>query len=868
VTTGREGPQLQWRWATPLPIVDARVELRVDGVVVAYPVVSADGRHVSVPLAAVPAPDLARAQLWLGPRRLDAPPPVADAQRVPEPPVGPTVTAPADLGRNGTLDVQTRDYRRAGLTQKGYRSKLEVLGHAVLPVGVVDAPLVLFLHGRHQSCYGEGDDGSWPCAGESRPVPSHLGYDYLQRMLASQGYATVSVAANAVNAQDGLVSDGGASARSALVRHHLGLLARWTQDAGRPAWVGRLDLDRVVLVGHSRGGEGVNQAAIETVAGAPYRLLGQVLLGATDFMYQTAGYLPTASVLPYCDGDVFDLQAQRYVDAAATLTGDDPSLRSSVLLRGANHNYFNTEWTPGLSQAPSFDDWGQQSHPLCGRRGSTTRLSPIEQRLAAKVYAQASVEAFVDEAQRSIDVLDARLPVLMPRAGGAIAWTHAIGGNRDTVRLGAGASPRGAATACRSGRRGGGLLERAAPLCSVGLPYARQLHWTPDSGRYATVGSAVARAGLPEHLRFTWSRPGASGGLTLAAPLDLTGPGTTLDLRVIADPRHARQRFGVRLVDGDGDRWVAPVTTLRRLPGEAFLTPLWAQTLRIDVIAAPARLDLSDVRGIALSAVSDAGSVWVLDASARRTGLASVPSILLPSIRLRAVEVLEGDSPRRRIARMPFTVRGEVTRPVRVAIAVDQGTFGGRRVDDLFEVLRVAPGAAGGFIDIPYEADTVDDDPRQRQNVFAVPLRGVGVAGGPRHLTVVDDDPAAEVRFGARRSPVRYGQSMRFDVRLTGRSDRYIFVRMRGVRTPGARQLRVADVPTGWLRDQLGEVPPPGPLARHLRFVGVSLEPDRRRASFVVPLRPGRGPAVTRALTMEVGGGAVTGPRRVTIRVV
>lgn len=866
VTTTRAGePQLQWRAPTPIPVVDARVELRIDGAVAAYPVVSPDGRTVSVPLASVPAADLARAELWLSGRRLDAASQTPAAPRLPAAPLGPTVTAPAALGQPGPLDVDIVDYRRAALPEPGYRSPLEVVGHAVLPAGVPDAPLVLFLHGRHQACFGRGDDGSWPCAGQSKPVPSHLGYDYVQRMLASQGYATVSIAANAVNAQDSPLPDAGASARSSLVRHHLGLLADWTADPGRPAWTGRLDLDRVVLVGHSRGGEGVNQAAIETVAGAPYRLRGQVLLGATDFMYQTAGYLPTVSMLPYCDGDVFDLQGQRYVDAAATLTGNDPSLRSSVLVRGANHNYFNTEWTPRISQAPSFDDWGDQSHPVCGRRGSTTRLSAPEQRQVAKIYTQASVEAFLGARQRSVDVLDSGLPVLMPRAGDAIAWTHAIGGNRSTVRLGAGASALGAAGACRAGARNVGGFERAAPLCSVRLPYFRQLHWTPDSGRFATVGSAVAQAGLPRHLRFAWASPGVRGGLALRSPLDLRGARTVLDLRVIADPRQGRQRFAVRLTDADGTQWDAPATTLRRLPGEAFLTALWAQTVRIDPSAAPVGFDRSAIDSIELTGISEAGSVWVLDASARRTGLAVVPATLLPSIRLRDARVQEGDSPRRRTMRVPFTVQGDLVGPARVALAIEQHTFG-PPVRDQFRVLRLDPGQTSGFVTVPYEADTLDDDPQQAQYVYAVPLRGIGLSGGPRRAVVIDDDPPVPLRLTARRSPVRYGQAMHFDVTAAEESERFVFVAMRGVRTPGVRPLRVQDVPERWLRDQLGEVPP-GPLFGRLRFLSAFLEPGQLRSTFTVPLRPLRGPAVVRALSLRARGAALIGPREVTIRV-
>ena len=104
-----------------------------------------------------------------------------------------------------------------------------------------------------------------------------------------------------------------------------------------------------MLVGHSRGGEGVNRASIQIPLDAPYRVVGQVLLAPTDFGTQTAPYVPTVTVLPYCDGDVFDLQGQRFTDSARDLADDDTSLKSSVMVLGANHNFFNTEWTPGIA---------------------------------------------------------------------------------------------------------------------------------------------------------------------------------------------------------------------------------------------------------------------------------------------------------------------------------------------------------------------------------------------------------------------------------------------------------------------------------------------------------------------------------------
>ncbi|GAB2470170.1 hypothetical protein GCM10027030_01080 [Luteococcus sediminum] len=76
----------------------------------------------------------------------------------------------------------------------------EVTGRVVAPRAGRDLPVVVFLHGRHQWC--EEGAGEWPCAEGSSPVPNLEGYRHLQEELASRGYFTVSIDANAINAQD------------------------------------------------------------------------------------------------------------------------------------------------------------------------------------------------------------------------------------------------------------------------------------------------------------------------------------------------------------------------------------------------------------------------------------------------------------------------------------------------------------------------------------------------------------------------------------------------------------------------------------------------------------------------------------------
>jgi hypothetical protein len=78
---------------------------------------------------------------------------------------------------------------------------VEVVAEVTAPANDIGPmPLVLFLHGRHSTCYLGGPDGEesgdWPCPDGWRPVPSYTGYRYIADVLASQGYLTVSIAAN------------------------------------------------------------------------------------------------------------------------------------------------------------------------------------------------------------------------------------------------------------------------------------------------------------------------------------------------------------------------------------------------------------------------------------------------------------------------------------------------------------------------------------------------------------------------------------------------------------------------------------------------------------------------------------------------
>jgi hypothetical protein len=564
------------------------------------------------------------------------------------------------------------------------------------------------------------------------------------------------------------------------------------------------------------------------------------------------------TLLPYCDGDVFDLQGQRYVDAAATLTDDDPSLRSSVLMRGANHNFFNTEWTPGLSEAPSSDDWFNQKHPLCGRKASETRLSAAEQRRAGRTFIGASVAAFVHGDQAAVDTVDSPVPVRIPAAGNAVAWTHAIGGNRTRVALGEGAVPRGNATQCRALTPGSGPTT-AVPRC--GLEYARQLHWINAPRRFATVQAASLAAGTPRHLRMTWSDPFGSGGFTFGTPLDLSAAGSTLDLRVLGDPEAATTRFAVRLIDTDFNEWKSVPVELQKRPGGRQLAALHAQTVRIRTGNVPPEVDLDSIAAVELYQVSRKGSLWVLDASVRRTGLAPVPDVTLPSITMGRLRMEEGDSPTRRIARLPFRVNGTLTEPASFGVSIDQ-----ERGPALTELVELVPGQTGGEVEVPYRADDSYGRRQLVHFVFGAGLDDVTMKTYAGRLRIDEDDPAPTVELSAASARVRYGEDIRVEVELSAPITHDTSVHLRLARVPGTRPLRTDDVPRRWLERRGGDAEPGRALAEALPHVSVRVDRDRLRAVLVIPTRVRREEQGLRTLRVRTLGRGETEQATVQVR--
>lgn len=204
-------------------------------------------------------------------------------------------------------------------------------------------PVVVIVHGDHDM-----------------RTPNELGYVYLGELLASRGYFVASIDESFLNsAPFGYgAATGENDLRAWLVLEHLRQLREWNAPGGSLA--GRLDLSRVLLIGHSRGGEAVAiAAAFNRMSSYP-----ENARIAFDFNFGIAGVLALAPMVgQYQPADrPIELRNTSYLTLHGTmdadvpsftglgqyshvmLAGEDANLKAAIYIAGANHTQFNQRW--------------------------------------------------------------------------------------------------------------------------------------------------------------------------------------------------------------------------------------------------------------------------------------------------------------------------------------------------------------------------------------------------------------------------------------------------------------------------------------------------------------------------------------------
>ncbi len=262
----------------------------------------------------------------------------------------------------GKTTLQEPNYKGGAATGANSSITVPVRGSMWLPENYPGkSPLLLFVHGNH----GECDSGSGPaCTIYKR---NDEGYAYMAKNLASWGYTVVSLDQDELMArQDSLGK--GMHARRLLIMAMLdkikaadeGPLTEEGANVGS-SLVGKIDMTRIGLMGHSRGGDAVASFVLynQTLpAGERFPLRAVVSIAPVDYERHAPYGVPYMTVFGSCDGDVSNLQGARLYERSQ-YTNATPYPSFQVVQVGGNHDAYNTVW-----QADGDDS--SQADAACG----------------------------------------------------------------------------------------------------------------------------------------------------------------------------------------------------------------------------------------------------------------------------------------------------------------------------------------------------------------------------------------------------------------------------------------------------------------------------------------------------------------------
>ena len=249
-------------------------------------------------------------------------------------------------------------------------------GRVWYPDGAGPFPLVLVVHGNHNP-----EDYSDP------------GYDYLGKLLASRGFILASLDENWINGALRGENDG----RAWMMLKHLESWKRFNDSTAGPM-SHKVDLTRIALMGHSRGGEAAAvAAAFNTLKYYPddakqkfsfnFAIKSVVAIAPVDAQYMpTSQYTPLENVNYLLlhgshDGDVATAVGMRQYERLR-FTDGQPRFKSMFFMYRANHGQWNTVWQ------------NKDNGPRSGRTLDLRTLVPIEdQRTEGKLVISAFLEA-------------------------------------------------------------------------------------------------------------------------------------------------------------------------------------------------------------------------------------------------------------------------------------------------------------------------------------------------------------------------------------------------------------------------------------------------------------------------------------------
>lgn len=246
--------------------------------------------------------------------------------------------------RTGTVDASpyARMEPPAAKSRKKYwgydNTKFPLNARVWYPEGTGPFPLVLVVHGNH-----------------NMKEFSDPGYAWLGELLASKGYILASIDENFLNG--GIRGEN--DARGWVLLKHLEVFRALNDSTGKPLQ-GKIDMTRIALMGHSRGGEAVAIAgAFNRLPAYPddatqkfnfnFDIKSLVAIAPVDGQYRPAEQPTPVSDYNYLvihgshDGDVSNFSGlTQYNRFRFTRSG--PEFKSAIWMHRANHGQWNTVW--------------------------------------------------------------------------------------------------------------------------------------------------------------------------------------------------------------------------------------------------------------------------------------------------------------------------------------------------------------------------------------------------------------------------------------------------------------------------------------------------------------------------------------------
>jgi hypothetical protein len=699
-----------------LPVVSDAPTIEVDGEQIGIATESADGKSLSVfttDASVVEADDIEAG--WFSKPSDDAATKRSSARLVEVAPSAKETLAanPSAIGSyaftESVYDFGTQSIPLAGIG--GIRGELQ--GKMYLPTTGGARPTVVLLHGRHTSCSlitpGTGSQfpanpDRWPCAAGYLNIPSFAGYDGTARALASQGYAVVSIAANAINSNDNqLALDQGAQARGQLLLDTLTMLdkankgepvsyydAQRKKDVSlddalanqsalpglasteattpvRPAGlVGKFDLSTIGMMGHSRGGEGVTSAAtLNQGLAKPWGIKSILPLAPVDFARATVPNIPMNVILPYCDGDVSNQQGQHMLDDSR-YAFDDDVLRSGVWAMGANHNFYNSVWTPGVYGYSVSDDWGATStDAVCGPQSTTNiRMTAKEQYDQGTAYMAGWFRLTLGGEKQFLPMFDGSdaVPAVL-KDEDVRSVSTAPSSARKTITTFESTSSlvrtTGAATATVCASAFGRTVPQPLPTCTTAISTSATPHWTPASNGGNVPATPVTKMAWTALSTGTTTTTPSEVRVSVPAAARNASASERLSFKLAADETVVTGTdLTLSVIDGNGATYSSKVSALNplavnRLPAStsAILKKIVLQQVDVPTSALKdAKLDLSNIREVRFAAATGAdatptGAVFLSDLAFESSSVGTAEIKTEPTIDIYTSGVDEGDGP-------------------------------------------------------------------------------------------------------------------------------------------------------------------------------------------------------------------------------